>query len=118
MNTVPSAATPSPNQTNLATFLDSLALDIVDEGDDNIHDFLDINDEWEDVDHFSEIVDEPEVFDNVVDIVDPFLDCVVDSDSESDAECSVDSEYERWAQHTDSVRDICDYDSDTGICEY
>lgn len=29
-----------------------------------------------------------------------------------------DSEGERWIQHTDSIKDICDYDSDTGICEY
>lgn len=50
------------------------------------------------------------------DIEDTLFSC--DESNDETTEADHDSEGERWAQHTDSVKDICDYDSDTGIIEY
>lgn len=93
IHTSPSApALHSPTINNI----DDLDVEEVDLGD-WYHDLEDTFWDFDDLDH---------------DLEDTLFSC--DETTEDDH----DSEGERWAQHTDSVKDICDYDSDTGIIEY
>lgn len=70
----------------------------------------------ENVDELIDVYDE-NIFEDLEENFDPSIAyrCFRYYDSESDSD---DSEYIRWAQHTDSVCDICDVDSDSGLCEY
>ncbi|XP_037046412.1 uncharacterized protein LOC119081509 [Bradysia coprophila] len=67
----------------------------------------------EDVDYFSDPESEHDYFSEIED-ADFKVSSHVPDASDTDAETYEDA----WTQNIDSVKDICDYDSDTGICEY
>ncbi|XP_037051545.1 uncharacterized protein LOC119085291 [Bradysia coprophila] len=74
------------------------------------------DEDTEDVEYFSDPESERDYFSEIED-ADFVVSSHVPDASDADAETYEDHE-DRWTQNIDSVKDICDYDSDTGICEY